>query len=274
MTALGLLERDGAVFRNAVAAEQFLVPGGPVYLGARIKTAAQRHYQTWGRLTEALRDGEPKADVGADAFATLYRNPEATRNFLIHMDANNALVGPQLAAAVDWSQYSSFVDIGGARGNVASQLVKHHPHLTGGVFELPAVQPFFEEYMEELGLVEKVLFHAGDFFTDAMPETDVLVFGHVLHDWSAVQRQELLDRAYAALPAGGAVVIYDQMLDEDAPDLRSLIGSLNVALITPGGAEYTVAEGLSWVEKAGFTFRSATRLSSGNDTVLVATKGV
>lgn len=273
VAALGLIRKEGAQYAIDPEAARFLVPGGgPVYLGARIRTAAQRHYHTWGRLTDALRGGEPQAGVGGDAFATLYSNPEATRNFLIHMDANNGMVGPQLAEAVDWSAYKSFVDVGGARGNVASHLVRKHPHLAGGVFELPAVRPFFEEYMAELGLTGKVVFHGGDFFTAPMPAADVLVFGHVLHDWSESDRQQLLNRAYAALPPGGAVVVYDQMLDEQAPDLRSLIGSLNVGLITTGGSEYTVPECRVWVEKAGFAFASATRLESGNDTVVVGVK--
>ncbi|WP_432158452.1 MULTISPECIES: methyltransferase [unclassified Streptomyces] len=272
VAALGLIERVGAEFRIVPEAEQFLVPGGPLYLGARIRTAAQRHYHTWGRLTEALRDGEPKAGTGGDAFAALYANPEATRNFLVHMDANNGVVGPQLADAVDWSAYSSFVDVGGARGNVAAHLVRRHAHLRGGVFELPAVRPFFDEYMAELGLADRVVFHPGDFFADALPSADVLVFGHVLHDWAEAGRQELLERAHAVLPPGGAVVVYDQMLDETAPDLRSLIGSLNVGLITPGGSEYTVPECRTWLEKAGFTFLSSTRLAKGNDTVVVAAK--
>lgn len=272
VAALGLIRKEDARYRVDPEAARFLVPGGPVYLGARIRTAAQRHYHTWGRLTDALRGGEPQAGVGGDAFATLYSNPEATRNFLVHMDANNGMVGPQLAEAVDWSAYRSFVDVGGARGNVASHLVRKHPHLTGGVFELPAVRPFFEEYMAELGLTDKVVFHGGDFFDAEMPTADVLVLGHVLHDWAESDRQQLLNRAYAALPPGGAVVVYDQMLDEQAPDLRSLVGSLNVALITTGGSEYTVVECRVWMEKAGFSFGSATKLSGGNDTVVIGVK--
>ncbi|NGO71627.1 methyltransferase [Streptomyces boncukensis] len=272
VTALGLTEREGERFRIAPDAAEFLVPGGPLYLGGRIRTAARRHYHTWGRLTEALRDGEPKAGAGGDAFAALYTDPEATRSFLVHMDANNGVVGPQLAEAVDWSAYASFTDVGGARGNVAAQLVRRRPHLDGAVFELPAVEPFFDEHMSELGVADRVTFHAGDFFADALPGTEVLILGHVLHDWSPEERQKLLDRVYAALPPGGAVVVYDQMLDEDAPELRSLIGSLNVALITPGGSEYTVPECRAWLAGAGFVFLSATRLAQGNDTVVVAAK--
>ncbi|GAA0598158.1 methyltransferase [Kutzneria viridogrisea] len=273
LVALDLLEREGEQYRNSAAAQEVLVPGGPVYLGGRIKTASQRHYQMWGKLAEALRDGEPKAAQGGHgAFERLYQDPVAAKNFLVHMDANNAVVAPQLAEAVDWSSYQDFVDVGGARGNVAGRLVQTHAHLRGGVFELPAIEPFFDELMAEFGVTDRVSFHGGDFFTTPLPETDVVVFGHVLHDWDATRNLELLERAHAAIRPGGAVVVYDQMLDEDAPDLRSLIGSLNVALITEGGGEYTVAEGRTWVEKAGFTFRYAKKLVKGNDTVLVATR--
>ena len=273
LVALGLLERDGEEYRNSAAANEVLVPGGRVHLGGRIRTASQRHYPMWGRLAEALRDGQPKAEAGgAGAFARLYQDPVAAKNFLVHMDANNAVVAPQLAEHVDWSGYQSFMDVGGARGNVAATLVTAHPHLTGSVFELPPIEPFCRELVTELGVADRVSFHGGDFFTDPWPQTDVVVFGHVLHDWGVAHRQRLLELAHAAIRPGGAVVVYDQMLDEDQPDLASLIGSLQVALITEGGSEYTVAECRTWVEKAGFAFDKAVKLPRGNDTVLVATR--
>lgn len=81
--------------------------------------------------------------------------------------------------------------------------------------------------MAELGLAEKVSYHAGDCFTEPLPEADVMIFGHVLHDWLIPQRQELLQLACQAVRPGGAVVVYDQMLDEEEPDLHCFIGSLN-----------------------------------------------
>lgn len=270
--ALGLVEHGGDEYRNTPAARRFLVPGGEVYLGGRVKSTARRHYHTWGRLTEALRGGEPQADMGGDAFARLYADRGAARDFLVHMDANNAQVAMQITELMSWSERGSFVDVGGARGNVAAHLVKRWPKLRGGVFELPAVEPFFDELMAEEGVADRVVFHPGDFFADPLPEADVLMFGHVLHDWSAEKRHELLRRTFDVVRPGGAVVIYDQMLDDEDPDLRSLIGSLNVALITPGGSEYTVEECRVLLEKTGFRFASATRLPRGNDTVVVGTK--
>ncbi|KAB2390048.1 methyltransferase [Actinomadura montaniterrae] len=272
LVALGLLERaGGGRYGNSASASRFLVPGGDIYMGARVRTTAEKHYHLWGRLTEALVDGLPKSGGGAGSFDTLYDDPERARGFLKHMDANNALVAPQLADAVDWAAYGSFIDVGGARGNVAGTLVKAHPHLSGGVFELPKAEPFFHELMDELGLTGKVDFHPGDFFTDPLPAADVLVFGHVLHDWSVERRRMLLGRAFESLAPGGAIVVYDQMLDGDDPDLASLIGSLNVGLML-GGSEYTAEECRGWAEEAGFRVQYAERLPKGNDTVLYATK--
>ncbi|MEV0275032.1 methyltransferase [Streptomyces sp. NPDC050610] len=272
LAALGLLVRAGQRYANSEVAREALVPGGPLFLGGRVKAAAQRHYHTWGRLTEALRDGRPKAAMGLDAMERLYSDPAAARGFFSNMDANNAVVAPQLSARFDWSPYRSFVDVGGARGNVAAELVLSHPHLTGHVMDLAQAEPLFDELMAERGTAGEVTFHPGDFFADEMPSADVVVLGHVLHDWSSEQCQELVDRAFHTLPAGGALVVYDQMLDDDAPDLRSLIGSLNVALLSEGGSEYTAAEFRTWAEKAGFRFDRAERLARGNDTIAVALK--
>lgn len=274
LVALGLLERSGDQYTNSARAAAVLVPGTPYYLGASVRTAAARHYAMWGRLTEALRDGEAKADnaAGPDAFARLYQNHEAARRFLAHMDSAHALVGPQLAQAVDWSRHKTFIDVGGARGHIAAALVAAHPHLTGGVFELPAVEPLFDEHMTELGTAEQLRFHAGDFFKDPLPRADALIFGHVLHDWSPEQRQFLLQRAFDALEPGGAVVVYDQMLDDTAPDLPAVLGSLNVALVT-GGSEYPVQDCEGWLTRAGFRIEQGRRIHTiGSDYVLVAVK--
>ncbi|WP_055528658.1 methyltransferase [Streptomyces graminilatus] len=274
LAALDLVRRTGDGYVNAPRAAACLVPDNPYYLGNSARAASARHYAMWGRLTEALRDGQPKAEqaAGPGAFERLYQNPEAARRFLAHMDSAHALVGPELAAAVPWSRYRSFVDVGGARGHIAAALATAHPQLTGGVFELPAVEPFFDEHMAELGLADRISFHSGDFFTVPLPAADVLVFGHVLHDWEPEQRQFLLERAYQALAPGGAVVVYDQMLDDAEPDLASILGSLNVALVT-GGSEYLVQDCRTWMEKAGFRVESGRRIRTiGSDYVLVGVK--
>ena len=78
-----------------------------------------------------------------------------------------------------------------------------------GPFDLPAVGPIFEEYAQSFGLGRRLRFYAGNFFDDALPQADAIVMGHILHDWDLEQKRRLLDKAYAALPGGGALIVYE-----------------------------------------------------------------
>ncbi len=42
-------------------------------------------------------------------------------------------------------------------------------------------------------------FEGGDFFTGELPAADVLLFGHILHDWDLETKRMLLRKAHAAL---------------------------------------------------------------------------
>ncbi|KPI11984.1 Acetylserotonin O-methyltransferase [Actinobacteria bacterium OK074] len=274
LVALDLLERADGRYRTSGLAQDALVPGSPVYLGDTILATGTRHYQAWERLSEALRDGRAtsREHTGADTFARLYDEPDRARGFLAHMDSAHAPIGPQLAEFVDWSLYKTFTDIGGARGTVAADIALRHPHLRGGVLELPAIEPLFEENMRRLGTADRIDFHGGDFFTDPLPPTDVMILGHVLHDWAPADRRRLLARVHDALPPGGVLVVYDQMLDPEEPELNTVLGSLQVGLFT-GGSEYTVNECRAWTAEAGLRYSAGRRLTSiGNDFVLIATK--
>lgn len=96
-------------------------------------------------------------------------------------------------------------------------------------------------------------FIAGDFLEDPLPSADVLSFGHVLHGLSQTVRSELLARAYAAIPPGGAAIVYDAMIDHDRRrDYASLLSSLNVMLETREGYESSVAECANMFRSHGF----------------------
>ncbi|MET8142433.1 methyltransferase [Sphaerisporangium sp. NPDC005288] len=276
LVGLGLLLRDGeGAYSNAPATARLLVPGTPEYIGGTVAKSARHHYTMWGSLTEALRDGRPKSAGLADkgAMARLYNDAAATREFMGHMDAHNGFCGREVARCVDWGRHRAFIDVGGARGNVAAQIVGRHPHLRGGVFDLPALRPHFEEHVAGLGVADRVDFHPGDFFTDDLPETDVVVIGHVLHDWPVEVRQMVIDKAFRATRPGGCLVVYDQMIDEERTDPHPLLTSLNVRLVREGGSEYTVAEIRDWAEKAGYRVAYSVRVNTiGDDTVFVAAR--
>ena len=80
------------------------------------------------------------------------------------------------------------------------QVARAHEHITGGGFDLPALGPIFDDFVAEAGLSDRLRFHAGDFFAEDLPQADVLVMGHILHDWGMDEKRELLDKAYGRCP--------------------------------------------------------------------------
>jgi len=38
--------------------------------------------------------------------------------------------------------------------------------------------------------------------------------GHILHDWDVPSKKMLIQRAFDALPSGGALVAYDSIIDD------------------------------------------------------------
>ncbi|WP_306212624.1 methyltransferase [Actinoplanes sp. RD1] len=270
LVKLGLLHRDEGRYRNTPAADTYLVKGRPAYVGRFLDRSSSVLYGAWGGFTESLRTGESQIEGhGNDnMFKHLYRNEEQMRDFVAMMDALNSAVGPVLAEAFDWSDRTTVVDIGGARGNLAAGLVKAHPHLRATVFDLPPVEAAFRDHIGELGLTDRITFQGGDFFADPLPTADVVIFGHVLEDWSAERRQQLISKAYEALRPGGVVLVYDPMLDDELSPLNNLLTSLTMLVVTHGGSEYTVDACRGWMRTAGFA-RSEAKVLETND-ILVA----
>jgi len=145
------------------------------------------------------------------------------------------------------------LDLGTAQGDTVVQITKAHPHLTGTGYDLPEVGPVFEEYVKENGLSSRVKFVPGSFFTDPIPTADVITMGHILHDWDLEEKKALIAKAYNALPSGGALVVYEALIDDDrSKNAFGLMMSLNMLIETPGGFDYTGADCQGWMKDAGF----------------------
>ena len=96
-------------------------------------------------------------------------------------------------------------------------------------------------------------FRAGDFFNEPLPKADVIVMGHILHDWNLDEKKQLVRKAWEALPAGGAFVVHEAIIDDDrSRNAFGLMMSLNMLIETPGGFDYTGADCRAWMSEAGF----------------------
>jgi hypothetical protein len=255
LVALGMLEREDGRYSNTPATELFLDRAKPTYMGGMLEMANARLYGFWGSLTEGLRTGEAQNEAKGDEdfFAELYADPERLAQFAGAMSAISTGAGHAIAAKFPWRDHDTVVDIGCAEGAVPAQVALAHEHITGGGFDLPQLEPIFDAFVAQFGLGDRLSFTAGDFFADPLPEADVLVMGHILHDWDLDEKRALLAKAYDALPEGGALIVYEAIIDDDRRENAfGLLMSLNMLIETPGGFDYTGADCRAWMQEAGF----------------------
>lgn len=255
LVALGMLQRENGIYSNTPECDIFLDKNKPSYVGGILEMANHRLYPFWAHLTEAIRTGLPQNESkdNIDMFAILYSDPARLKEFLSAMSGVSHGANMCIGAKFDWKKYNSFLDLGCAQGDLPAQIALQNPHLTGTGFDLPAVAPIFDEYMQTLGLSERVNFAGGDFFNDPLPKADVVLMGHILHDWDLSEKKQLLAAAYEALPQGGAIIVYDAIIDDERKENAfGLLMSLNMLIETRGGFDYSGADCSAWMQEVGF----------------------
>jgi hypothetical protein len=256
LVALGMLERRGEIYSNTVETDFYLDRAKPTYIGTFFEIFNLRAYGFFGTLAEALRSGEPQNEIkrGEDWVDSAYATPEKLRIFLRAMTGHSLPSAMAIAQRFPWAKYRTLADIGTAEGCLPVQVALVNPHLMGEGIDLPAVRPLFEEYVASFGLQDRVKFRTGDFFKDPLPGADVLVMGMILHDWNLEVKRTLLKKAYDALPRGGALIVYEHLIDDARrKNIAGLLMSLIMLVETQGGFDYTGADCCEWMREAGFT---------------------
>jgi hypothetical protein len=275
LVALGFLERHDGKYANTPETDLFLDRKKPSYIGGMLEMANVRLYEHWSHLTEGLRTGMPQNEVRGGAlptFEALYADPARLKIFLKAMSGVSHGAALAIAAKFPWKDYKTYVDVGTAQGDTAAQIALKNGHLSGTGFDLAEVGPIFEEYVGELKLNGRLKFTAGDFFKGEIPKADVVVMGHILHDWDLPTKKMLIKKAYDALPSGGAYIVYEAIIDDERrKNAFGLMMSLNMLIETRGGFDYTGADCQGWMREAGFKQTRVEHLA-GPDSMVVGIK--
>lgn len=270
LVALRMLERADGRYANTPATDLYLDRNKPTYIGAWLEMADRRLFRIWGSLTAGLATDKPQNEFGeADPFGTMYGDEKALQAFVSEMTAVSLPVAHALPEVFPWEKYRTFIDVGTAQGALPVMMAKARPHLTGGGFDLPQVRPAFERYVAAHGLSDRLRFYPGNFLEGPLPTADVLVMGHILVDWDTATKRMLIEKAHAALPEGGALVVYDMVIDDERREnAMALLMSLNMLLETTGGGEYTGADCAGWMRAAGFSESRVVPLAASHSMVV------
>jgi hypothetical protein len=256
LVALKFLERRDGRYYNTPSADFFLDKRKPSYIGGILEMANHRLYPYWGRLTTALRTGLPQNEVrdgNPEPFSAIDAEPGRLKEFLKAMTGVSHGANLAIARGFNWNKHRTVVDVGTAQGDLITQVALANPHIEGIGFDLPEVGPIFDEYVEANGLSGRVKFSSGSFLHQPLPKADVVMMGHILHDWDIEIKRMLVRKAYEALSDGGAYIVYESMIDDDrSANAFGLLMSLNMLIETSGGFDYTGADCSAWMKEAGF----------------------
>ncbi|HLA96680.1 MAG TPA: methyltransferase [Pyrinomonadaceae bacterium] len=260
LVALKFLERDGdgpeSRYRNTGETALFLDRNSPAFMGGILEMANARLYPFWADLTEALKTGKPQNETkhgGAGVFEELYREPERLEQFMDAMAGISVGNFIALAEKFDFSKYKTLCDVGGAAATLSMIVAGRHPHLNVTSADLPPASAIAAKKIAEAGLSDRVSTANVDFFKDELPKADVITMGMILHDWNLENKMMLIGKAYDALPAGGAFIVIETLIDDARRENAfGLMMSLNMLIEFGEAFDYSGADFDGWCREAGF----------------------
>ena len=215
-----------------------------------------RLFRYWHDLPEALRTGRPQNEVKhgeKGIFEVLYADPHKLEEFMGAMTGLSRVNFELLAEKFDFSKYKTLCDIGGATGLLCIEAAKRHAKLTCTSFDLPPVEPIARRHIAAANLSSRIQTAAGDFFRDPLPKADVITMGMILHDWNLPKKKHLIRQAYDALPAGGAFVVIEALIDDARRENTfGLLMSLNMLIEFGEAFDYSAADFRGWCSEVGF----------------------
>src|SRR5574341_675480 len=261
LVSMKFLERDGdgapAKYRNTADAAMYLDRVSPRYVGGILEMLNVRLFRFWHDLPEALRTGKPQNEVKhgrKGMFEELYSDLPRLEQFMGAMTGLSRINFEAFAEKFDFSRFKTLCDVGGATGLLSIEVARRQPHIRCTSFDLPLVEPIARKSISAAGLSDRVGTAAGDFFKDPLPRADLITMGMILHDWNLEKKMHLIRSAYDALPAGGALVAIEALIDDARrQNTQGLLMSLNMLIEFGDAFDYSGADFRQWCGEVGFT---------------------
>ncbi len=249
LTALGFLTKRKNQYIVPAQISEMLTESGCRNILPAVRHLANCH-RRWIQLAQVVKTGRA-AEVQPSI-----RGEAADRDAFI--DAMNVFSAPLASQIIEHLQPLSFqhlLDIGGASGTWTIAFLNAAPKAKATIFDLPDVIPLAEKRIADAGLLDRITFAAGDFYSDKLPMgADFVWLSAVTHQNSRWQNRTLFAKIHSALQEDGIVVIRDVVMDESriSPQAGALF-AVNMLVGTEAGGTYTFDEFREDLTRAGFT---------------------
>jgi len=243
LTALGLYRMDGDTFGNTELGAALRVDAPHSVAGWARFIGTGAYWPTYAALEDSIRTGKTafSAVHGEPVWEYRAKHPAEQEAFDAAMTSMADAVADAVLAAYDFSRYGTVVDVGGGHGRLLTEILAHHPTVSGVLFDQPEVVAGAD--------ADRFQVIGGNFF-EGVPAGDALVLKSVIHDWADPESIAILRNCRRALPADGRVLLVEQLLDRSPDPVRTAFSDLNMLIMT-GGRERTTDEYRALLAAAG-----------------------
>jgi hypothetical protein len=253
-TAMGLLEAKGGAFHITALAREHLVKSSVWNIEPYFASLKER--PVCRDMVTVLRTGKP-ANWGSlqneQEWAKAMEQESFAQRFTAAMDCRGVYLAPALAERLDLSRHQHLLDVAGGSGVYACALVARHSHLKATILERPPVDRIAAKSVVARGFQDRVSIFSGNMFTDPFPsDCDVHLFSNVLHDWDFPLVRQLLAKSFAALPAGGLIVIHDAHINAEKTGPLPVAAYSALLMNITEGKCYSIREMEDLLTEAGF----------------------
>ncbi|MGR3502069.1 methyltransferase [Pseudaestuariivita sp.] len=170
------------------------------------------------------------------------------------MAQSQQLVAADTLDAISLKGVRQLMDVGGGSGVFLEAASQAAPQLQLALFDLPNVVAEVPDRLKVAESQGRLSVHAGSFKSEALPTgSDAISLVRVLYDHSDDTVRDLLAKTYAALPAGGRLIVSEPMSGGEHPDPTTDVYFAVYTLAMQTGKTRSAAHIKALCEEAGFT---------------------
>lgn len=215
--------------------------------------------RSYDHILHSLKTGETGFEqaFGKPLFDYLAEHPEEASIFSETMVGVHGREPPAVAAAYDFSRFTSIVDVGGATGNMLVHILSRYARPRGILFDLSHVVAEAPTFIANHGLQDRISIESGSFFESVPKRHDAYLLSHIIHDWDEDECLTILGNCRCAVNDDGKLLLVEIVLPEGGTaqhgDVSMLVKIADMSmLVAPGGQERTASEYAELLEKADF----------------------
>lgn len=254
MAALGLLsEGEGQRFSLTKLGEALRTGAPGSARSTLLMTGSSWVGSGFANIFHSLQTGRTGFEkaYGMPFFDYLDQHPEAASVFSAAMVGLHGDEPVAVAAAYDFSNFKTVVDVGGASGNMLAALLTRYTEPRGLLFDRPHVVIDAEKLLKAHGVHERVAVEAGNFLESVPSGGDAYILSHILHDWNDDDCLTILGNCRKAMSRDGRLLIVEMVVPAgNAPHPGKILDMVMLVLV--GGQERTEGEYRRLLDKAGF----------------------